>query len=247
MNVFVLDGNFLNKIEKFEKGLEDRITDEDFYLMIDNYSLGKLDGDWKKKLNESKSLLALGLNFDNINKLIENARFFVEQVLTKPSQKEIALRCFYHICSFIAINIDYLQRELLFLEDGNARKSAFKEGFKYGSKGEKEIKQIIDMSLSFVEQYSEHGKSTANQARYNIHKQLDEIQTDILADYFSSFEVLQNIFKTGIDFESIAMKKIFVSHLGSSVEIKSFVGALLDYFCIDRVKFSEAVKSTLAV
>lgn len=242
MNIFVLDGNFLNKIEKFEKYLDVRMTDEDIYNMIDDYSLGKLDGDWKGKLTESKSLLALGLNFDNINKLIENTHFFVEQILTKPSQKEIALRCFYMLCSFIAISIDYLQRDLSFLEDIEARKKAFIEGFRYGTKGEKNIKQIINMSLSFVEQYSENGKITANQARGNIQKQLEDIQTNILAEYFSNYEVLQSIFTTAITFEEIAMNKNFVNHLDSSVEIRGFIGALLDFYSVDRVKFSSAIK-----
>lgn len=242
LNVFVLDGKFLNKIKKFEKYLEFRIMDEDLYIMIDNYSLGKLDGDWKGKLIESESLLALGLNFDNVNKLIENARFFVNQILTKPSQREIALRCFYRICSYIAINIDYLQRDLSFLEDIETRKKAFIEGFRYGDKGEKNIKQIIDMSLSFVEQYSENGQATANQARYNIDKQLKDIKTDILAEYFSKYEVLQNLFSTAILFEEMAMKKEFSNHMDSSVGIKGLISVLLDFYSIDRVDFMEAIK-----
>lgn len=242
MGVFVLDGSFLNKINKFEKYLDFRILDEDLYAMIDNYSLGKLDGDWKGKLIESQSLLALGLNFDNVNKLIENAHFFVEHILTKPSQKEVALRCFYRICSYISINVDYLQRDLSFLEDIDARKKAFIEGFRYGEKGEKNIKQIIDMSLSFVEQYSDNGKVTANQARYNINKQLEDIQTDILAEYFSKYEVLQSIFNTAILFEEMAMKKEFINHVNSPVEIKGLIGVLLDFYSIDRVDFTEATK-----
>ena len=172
MDVFVLDGNFLNKIKKYEQHLDSRISNEDFHGMINDYALAKLDGDWKGKITESESLLALGLNFDNVNKLIENARFFVNHILTKPSQLELGLRCFYKICSYLAINIDYLQGDLSFLEDIEARKNAFREGFRYGSKGEQTIKQVIDMSLSFVEQYSDNGKATANQARYNINKQL---------------------------------------------------------------------------
>lgn len=242
MDVFVLDGNFLNKIKKFEESLEYRITDEEFYELLNSYTLGKLDGDWKKLYEDSKSLLALGLNFDNVNKLINNAKFFAEQVLIKPSQKEIALRCFYHICSFIAINIDYIQKELLFLEDTDLRLKAFTNGFKYGSKGESEIKQIIDMSLAFVEQYSENGKATANQARTNIHKELDSMQTDTLAQYFSKYEVLKKMFNTAIDFEQLAMNKNFSNHTASSVEIKGFIGALLDFSSIDRVEFAEATK-----
>lgn len=242
INVFVLDGNFLDKIKKYEEQIDLRLTNEEFFTMIDSYLLGKLDGDWKGKLTESVSLLALGLNFDNLNKLIENARFFANQVLTKPSQKQVALRCFYKICSYIAINIDFLQRDLSFLQDIDSKKAALNDGFRYGSKGEKNIKQIIDMSLSFVEQYSDNGKVTANQARLNINKQLDNIQSNILSDYFSNNEVVQGLFKTAIAFEELSMKKQFTNHTNGSVEIKGFISVLLDFYAIDRVSFSEATK-----
>lgn len=243
MDVFVLDGNFLNKIKKYENHLEHRITNEEMYSMLDDYSLGKLDGNWKGKLIESESLLGLGLNFDNVNALIENARFFVNQILTKPSQKEIALRCFYKICSYIAITIDYLQRDLSFMEDVDTRKKALVEGFRYGTKGEKRIKQVIDMSLSFVEQYSDNGKVTANQARYNINKQLDSYQANILSDYFSNHEVLQSLFKSAILFEELSMNKKFINHANSSIEIKGLISVLLDFYSIGRVDFSSAIKA----
>ena len=70
LNVFVLDGNFLNKIQKLEKSLENRLTDEEIATMIEAYSFNKLDGNWKQRFYEAKSLLAFGQNFDNLNKLI---------------------------------------------------------------------------------------------------------------------------------------------------------------------------------
>lgn len=239
MGVFVLNGVFLDKIKKFEQHLDHRITNEDFNSMISDYALEKFDGDWKGKVLESKALLAKGLNFDNVNRLIEIARFFAQQAITKPSQKVLALRCFYKLCSYVSVNIDYLQRDLSFLEDAEARRKAFVEGFRYGSSGEKNIKRIVDMSLSFVEQYSDNGKVTANQARYNINKQLEDTQTNILAEFFSKHEVLQGMFSTGLKFEALSMQKTFSTHGESSVEVKGFVGALLDYYSIDRVKFSE--------
>jgi len=242
MDVFVLDGNFLNKIKKFEREFEHRITDEEFFQLINEYALAKLDGDWKKVYEDSKSLLALGLNFDNLNQLINNASFFAEKVIKTPSQKEIALRCFYQICSFISINIDYIQKELLFLEDASLREKAFSNGFKYGSRGEKEIKKIIDMSLDFIAQYSDNGSATANQARVNIYKDFNNTDTNHLAQYFSKFDVLKNTFNTAIEFEKISMSKTFTNHLTASTEVKSFIGVLLDYYSIDRVKFLNATK-----
>ena len=237
LDVFVLDGNFLNKIHKFETHQEFRLSDEEILKMIDSYSLSKLDGNWKVKFLEAKSLLVLGLNFDNLNKLIEIARFFAEQVLGKPSQKEIALRIFYIICSFIGINIDYIQKDLAFLEDKTNRFNAFKNGFRYGNKGEEEIKKIIDMSLSFVEQFSVDGKSSVNQARYNIDKQFQSMRTDILAEYFSNHEILKDIFNVSIKFEYYGMNRILEYPHSATIEIKSFIGVLLDYFELDRVNF----------
>ncbi len=239
MDVFVINGEFLEKIRKFEQFLESRITNEDLQTMIADYSLEKLDGDWKGKLSESKSLLANGLNFDNVNRLIETARFFAHQVLTKPSRKELALRCFYKICSYIAVNIDYIQRDLSFFEDNNARRRAFIEGFRYGTGGEKNIRKIIDMSLSFVEQYSNNGKTTANQVRFKIKEDFENTKVNILADYFSKHDVLKGTFSASLQFENMAMQKRFASHNESSVEVKSFIAVLLDYYSVDRVSFAK--------
>lgn len=242
MNVFVLDGNFLNKINKLEEMLEARITEEELFNLIDSYTLSKLDGDWKKVLLEGKSLLASGLSFDSVNRLIENASFFAGHVLTKATQKELALRCFYLTCSFIAINIDFLQKELSFIGDNGLKLKSYSNGFKYGSRGETDIKQIIDMSLSFVEQYAENGKATANQARLNIDNQLKSIPANILAEYFSKNDVSRELFKTAVEFEHIGMSRVFKSHIESVTEVRSFIGVLLDFLAIDRVLFSKSTQ-----
>lgn len=244
LDVFVLDGNFLGKINQYEQFLETRLTDEEIISMIDSYSLSKLDGDWKTKFLEAKSLLALGLNFDNTNKLLNINKFFLEQILTKSSQKEISLRIFYSICSYIAINLDYIQRDLAFLEDANSRKNAFKNGFRYGNKGEKEIKRIIDMSLSFVEQYSDNGQSIASQARYNISKQFESMPTDILAEYFSDNKVIKSVFTVALELELLSVNRIFKLHIDASPEVKSFIAILLDFYGIDRVTFAKVIEYT---
>lgn len=237
LDVFVLDGNFLNKIKKFELSQEFRLSDEEIFKMIDSYALNKLDGNWKAKFLEAKALLVSGLNFDNLNRLLEVAKFFAEQIIVKPSQKEISLRIFYMICSYICINIDFIQKDLSFLEDKSNRYEAFKNGFRYGNKGEEEIKKIIDMSLSFVEQYSKDGKGSANQARFNINKQFENMKTDILAEYFSNHEVMKDIFNCAIAFENLGMQRELIFPKNTQVEIKSFIGLLVDYFQFDRKDF----------
>lgn len=132
LNITVLDGNFLSKLQKSQTRLEMRISDEELFHLFDNYGLGKLDGDWKQRILDSKGLLSQGLNFDNCNSWINQAYFFLEQILTKPNQKEIASRSFYYLMSLVCIGIDFLLKELSYLTvDERIVKLA--DGFTYGN------------------------------------------------------------------------------------------------------------------
>jgi hypothetical protein len=245
LGVLVLDGLFLDKLSnRFNKSPSPRLSDEEFYSKISEYTLQKLDGDWKRKISESKSLLSKGLSFDNCNKWLIEAKFFTEQVITKPTQRETSLRCLYLICSFIAIAIDFLLKDFSFLEP-HERTSLMKEGFTYGSKGNAGMGKLLNVSIGLVEQYANDGKIISNQVRANINKHISEIPTNILGEYFSKVEVGMNTFKVAIEFENLSMQKKFSPHNTASIELKSMLSCLLDYWGIDRVKFSEASEETL--
>lgn len=99
------------------------------------------------------------------------------------------------------------------------------------------------MSLSFVEQYAENGKAVANQARNKVISGLESLPSYVLADYFSNYDILQSLFNTAVAFENLSMAKTFALHDTSTVEIKGFVGVLLDFYSIDRVAFAEAARA----
>ncbi|AMO54948.1 hypothetical protein [Endozoicomonas montiporae] len=139
LDVLVLDGLFLSKLSKSESHFERRLSDEEFIELVQSYDLGKLDGDWKGKILACKSLLSNGLSFDTCNQWLNISKFFAEQVLTKPSRMETALRCFYFSLSLVAIGIDFILKELSFL-DQQERIERLSEGFTYGSRG-KEVKR----------------------------------------------------------------------------------------------------------
>ncbi|MGE4538971.1 MAG: hypothetical protein AB7D37_18035 [Desulfovibrio sp.] len=237
LGVLVLDGSFLGRLNKPEISRLGRITEEEFLEKINEYSLGKLDGDWKGRVLYSKSLLVRGLSFDNINEWLLHARFFAEQSLIKPKQYEVSLRCFYLVCSFIAISIDYILKDLSFL-DQHERISQLKSGFTFGSKGEAGMKNIINISINLLEQYSEAGKSASGEIRRNVESHLSSLNTSMLAEYFSNSEVARSLFQVGKDLEGLAMKSLFSLHSNSSIELRSFVFCLLDYWGVDRKEFS---------
>jgi hypothetical protein len=240
LGITVLDGSFLSRLKSFEKIASQRLPEEDFQREISGYLLGKLDGDWAGRVSFSKSLLASGLSFDSCNEWLEQARFFAEQLITKPSQKQIALRCLYLVCSFIAISIDYCLRDLAFLEQSE-RESLLSDGFKFGSKGSSGMSNVMSVAMGLVEQHTGDGRSIAMQIRRSVENQIAAIETASLSEHFAKSETSKSLFTTARELEALAMKASFINHRDASIELKSFLGVLLDYWKIDRVVFSNSI------
>ena len=237
IGVMVLDGAFLAKLSKSSSETT-RLTEEEFNSGIDEYSLGKLDGDWKGRIVWCKSLLTKKLSFDSCNEWLLHAKFFAEQSIAKPKQSESALRCLYIICSYIAIAIDFSLKELSFL-DNTERIQLIKDGFTYGSKGSAGMKNILDVAMGLVEQYVENGDFISSKVRKSIENQLSSLNTQILGEYFAKTDVSKKLFIIAKEFEEFAMQKNFLSHVDSSVDMRGMLYCLFDYWGINRSIFTE--------
>lgn len=240
LDVLVLDGTFLSKLNKSEGFLNNRLSDEEFVSEIGKYSLGKLDGDWKGQIVKCKSLLSKEISFDECNRWLEVSRFFAEQILTKPSQLELAIRCFYFTLSLFCIGVDFVLKELSFLEH-DTRVNKLVEGFTFGSKGREGVTKMLSLSLSLVEQFAPEGKSISSQVRTNVMADFDSLPTAILGEYFAKAEVGKSTFLSAKELESLAMSRLFRNHSQSSIELRGVIGCLLDCWGINRKTFSEAV------
>jgi len=237
LGVVVLDGNFLNKLATSGDQF-DRISDEDLYRQISEYSLSKLDGDWKGRLNLCKSLLASPLSFDACNEWLTHAKFFAEQAITKENRRELPLRCLYLICSFIAVAIDYNLKEISFYEQSD-RSKLLKEGFTYGTRGNLGIKKIINVAMGLIEENIKDGSAIARQLKSSVDSQFEALNTMILGEYFAKNDVARSLFNVAREFESLAMNRLFVSHNTATVELRSMLFCLLDYWQIRRELFGE--------
>ncbi|MEO3880003.1 hypothetical protein [Rheinheimera fenheensis] len=242
LNVLVLDGIFLSKLSKADGFLRSRLSDEEFNNEISRYKFSKIDGDWKGKCLHAKSLLAKGLSFDSCNEWLNIAQFFINQSMTKPNHVEIALRCFYSVVSMLCIGIDFILKELSFL-DHEDRQSKLIEGFTYGARGKDGIDKMLKLSLSLVEQFSPDGKSITNKVRARISNEFSSIPTKIIGEYFSKSDVGRSLFNVARDLDSLAMARAFEPHTNTSIEIRSLIGCLLDFWSIDRVDFAKNLEN----
>ncbi|EEI91007.1 hypothetical protein HMPREF0765_3554 [Sphingobacterium spiritivorum ATCC 33300] len=238
MNVTVLDGNFLSRITKSEDSFSARLTDEEFISLFVSYDLGKLDGDWKSQITQAKNLLSSGLSFDNCNRLLNIGHFFANQSIIRENQRQLALRSLYLTLSFFIISIDYTIREISF-QDQQDRTKLLKEGFTFGSNGEKGFSNMLKISLGLIENNIKEGKAISRQISYNIKKQFDELNTDILAEYLSRNDVSNSLFSTAKEFENMAMSKNFKHHNSASLEARSMLFCLLDFWKIQRSYFTK--------
>ncbi len=239
LGVLVLDGAFLGKLAHSDEPNSTRLTDEEFFGKINEYSFNKIDGDWRGRVTLSKSLLAHSLSFDSCNLWLEHARFFAEQAITKGNQRETALRCLYLVCSFIAVAVDYCMKELSFHEQSE-RSALIKDGFTYGSRGSNGLKKVLNVAMGLVEQHASDGPAISRQVRTSVEKQLAQMNTAILGEFFARYEVARTLFAVAREFEQLAMARDFAFHKTASIELRSVLSCLLDFWSIDRVMFSDA-------
>lgn len=242
LNVTVLDGSFLSKLEKSGYMNSSRLSDEELFQGIAEYSLEKLDGNWRGRVLESKAALVSGMSFDSCNLMLEHARFFAVQALEKQKQVTIACRCLYMISSFIVLSIDYFLKELSFLED-QEKASALTDGFTYGTRGKERTEKLLNLSLSLIEEYSSSGASIVHEAKKNFEGKISSLPSSILVEYFSKIEVGKSLFIVAKELEELAYLKEFKNHTGASTETRSAIGVFLDYWDIDRKTFSESIKA----
>lgn len=240
-DVQVLGGGFISRLEKSNDILNSRLSEEELLQEISKNPLSKLDGDWKRIYETSKSSLTQGLGFDSCNLWLNNANIFAQQVLTNPAFGEISGRLCYLLSSYIAVSLDFLLRELSFVED-KVKRNRLDIGFKYGERGEKGTSGVLGDSLALVEQFADNGSTVIAQVRKNVKREMDKIPVDVLTQYFANSNVSKDLFMVAKELEHLSMKREFTPHTDSSKELRAFLGCLFDFWGVDRKSFSDALK-----
>jgi hypothetical protein len=233
MDVLVLDGRFLQRLKASSPTVDLRITDEEFRDLLFDSKLGKVGGDWAPRMRAAKAALANGLSFDSCNYWLDEARYFAEQVITRPQRRAVCLRCCYVVASFAAIAVDFILRELSFLEEPE-RETILRDGFIYGSRGRAGTKNVIDTAVGLVTQFTDRGASIATELRTGVERQISALPANILSQFFSRVEVGRSLFEVAKELEALGMARTPVGHGRASTGARSLIGCLLDFWGIDR-------------
>jgi len=227
-NTIVLNGSFLSKIKV--NSFPERLTEEDFLSMLSKHKCYKTfnNKDWKYIYEGSKSRLLTELDFSGFNLELLVLRYFMDTALVDQQKKEDATRMIYITLSHLLIIIDYIVKDIAFL-DNIGREKKLSDGFKFGNLGRNGVDKIISMAAHIA------GTKSAN----SVMKSLETVPIDILKDFFSKNENTKNLFLWAKEFEKIAYNRIFINPEKIDTSLKGVLSVMLDYMGVERKKFYE--------
>lgn len=151
-DVLVLDGTFVARlIATMRQEAKSRLNEEDFQKLLNAYRLATAAAGWRRRLDVAKSVVLNGLDYDAINFWLEEARYFAEQAITIQGHADTAMRALYLIASLIALAIDFVLKDLAFVDSAD-RLAIIADGLRYGTRGQIGTK-VLDLATGLVEQY----------------------------------------------------------------------------------------------
>lgn len=227
-NTTVLDGTFLSKMKT--NSFPDRLSEEElgnYLATFKNYKNPALK-DWRMVYEHSKSKLLTELDFSGFNSCLEILTYLILEALADIKKGEPAIRMIFLVLSHLLIIIDFILKDIAFLETVQKEKK-LSDGFKFGNLG----KEGVDKILSIASQMA-GGKSINSYL-----KSFDSIPTDVLKNFFSKNETAKNLFHWAKELEHLGYKKDFVNPNTIDPQLKGLISVILDYSYIDRRKFFE--------
>lgn len=222
----ILDGAFLAKMRS--NSYPNRLSEEELTIRFSKYKSFKTFGnkDWRYIFEESKSRLLSEQDFSGFNSALININYFIDKIITDPQKIEDSTRMVYLIISHLLITIDFILKDVAFL-DAAEKEKKLSDGFKFGNLGKEGVDKIISIAIKI---------SGTKSANYFL-KSLESSSIDILKDFFSKNENSKNLFNWARQFENIGYTREFINPENLEPSLKGFISLLLDYFVIERKKF----------
>ncbi len=225
-NVKVLDGRFLSRLTKSARSHQDRIGEEEFFIQIEDGALGRLDGDWRARYEQSKSRLLHSLNFDGCNAWLDD----IGDLLTEIGAGIPRWRLLYAVCAHLLIGIDFILRDHV-TSDHEQRRSVIDAGIRFGESGQAFTDKVSRMAASLVESVAAQ-PGLAQTVQREIQDQASQVRAEILAEFFA--KNTSGFFDAALQLESAAFSPTVAVPSAMPAVCQSVLGVLADFSGIDR-------------
>jgi hypothetical protein len=225
----ILDGAFLAKLRT--NSFPNRFTEEELYTEFARFSSYKFfeNKDWRTIYEISKSKLLAEQDYSGFNSVINYLQYFIDIVLSDEQKRETATRLIYLLLSHLLIIIDFIIKDIAFLEP-IIKEKKLSDGFKFGNLGKDGVDKIISMANEIA------GNKSANAFK----KSLDEIPVEVLTAFFSKNDTARNVFPWAKEFENLGFTKTLLTPDLIESQLKGVISVLLDFSKIERKRFFES-------
>jgi hypothetical protein len=235
VGVALLDGDAIQRLDNTEK-LDDaaRLSGEEFLSLLTQTDKAQSNKQWKTQFETAKSGLVTNLGFLSANQAIEGSKFFLDNVAVQQgSSQKAALRAFLVLLSYAAISLDFAAKDFSFrsLEDRN---EALVLGLRFGEGGASSTLESVRMGIRLVRQYADNGNAVARQVETKFKEAANSLPVEIIAEHVAKIAPTDGLFRAAKDLDSAGYARRFPNFDSLSLESKSFLGAVLDYFGMPR-------------
>jgi hypothetical protein len=232
LKVGLLTKEFLARLQsKLEA--DDRLTLEQFGENISSYKDHKQDGDWLRRISDTKSAVVSMQGYPAFNKAIRAFAFFAERAHTRPHNKEQALRGAYQTAALACIALDSALERVVY-EDQPSRYRAIADGVTYGDSGDGRVRTSIKTVLDVISNVLPNGRVVAKQAGDALTKMFENVRADIIAEHFAKEHNAASLFSVAKELDDSAHSVRASGIQAVSVDAKVVLGVFADFVQVKR-------------
>lgn len=238
--VAILDGQFLGKLKNRYGTSTPRLAEEDLVAMIRSGKGDRIGIDWIERLAAAKSRILTQLDFDGCNSLLNDCRYFAEQILTVRHKDEAACRLLYLTLALSLVTMDFLTREFTFSEK-QLQSDILNDGFRFGTSGRAGADKVFSMAGKVVSAYMRHQNMRGTDLTKQLRQEAEKLHVEILTEFILKSGHGKLLFELARTFESVAFSSTFIAPASLHPDNRGFIGVVLDFFGIDRKQFFDAI------
>jgi hypothetical protein len=227
-----------------ETAIAQRLTREELSRLVGDADRNRDSKKWRNHLHDTLAALLTSFGGSSANVALRSASYFADQVLTATMASptcQLATRAFYLSVSAVAIGLDYVVAQTAY-QAADRQLQEVEDTVRYGS-DHAETKRRLDLALEVTRQYLANGAAQANQLREKIASETEAFRADVIAEVALKMGRAGSLFDAAIDLEMAAHRRQLPAYSSLSVEARSFCGAVMDFFELDRAQLAGLLDS----
>lgn len=225
-----------------ESAISHRLTREELAKLVGETDRHRDSKKWRTHLHDTLASLLTAFGGSSANVALRSANYFSDQVLTAAPGSptcQLAARAFYLSLSAAAIGLDYVVAQAAYLPADRAQIEV-EDTVRYGS-DHAETKRRLDLAVKVARQYL--GNAQASQLREKIAADTEGFQADVIAEVALKMGRSGSLFEAAIHLELATHLRQFPTYSSLSTAARSFCGAVMDFFELDRAQLAEMLDS----